>query len=80
MTATLDLKAKILSILNPIPVFSSKDVVLRLCKKNPVQIISLMLDPRLRADRILEKGVGNDRNPRFESKNPVSSQTGIQHQ
>jgi hypothetical protein len=41
-----------MEILNPIPVFSSKDVVLRLCKKNPVQIISLMLDPRLRADRI----------------------------
>jgi hypothetical protein len=40
-----------MEIPNPIPVFSSKDVVLRLCKKNPSQIISLMLDPRLRADR-----------------------------
>jgi hypothetical protein len=36
-----------MEILNPIPVLSSKDVVLRVCKENPIQIISLMLDHRL---------------------------------
>jgi hypothetical protein len=36
-----------MEILNPIPVLPSKDVVLRVCKENPIQIISLMLDHRL---------------------------------